>query len=158
MPGGRAVITDASASEQAGNDREDAGRGHCLAASGQPRLQIVLQADEGEAERDGLEVFAVGQALRAKAVGENAADRGNERTAAGEEDAVDRVDRHTLGCEEPVDGLLDPGDVRGDPALEIRSRNRPLDREIAKAERISLGSVAASLTRSLAKLSRAEAR
>src|ERR1700720_137407 len=104
------------------------------ALSGEPGIEIVLETDQGEAERDRLEVFAIRQPVGAKPRLEDTAHRRNERTAAGEEHAVDIVDPQPLSVEQIVDGFFDPLDIVRDPPLEIRARNFPLDIDVTELE------------------------
>src|SRR5690348_16031316 len=53
----------------------------------EPRLQIILKPDQGEAERDRLEVFAIREPVGAKPSLEYTAHYRNEGTAAGKEHA-----------------------------------------------------------------------
>ena len=101
---------------------------------GEPGIEIVLKTDQGEAERDRLEVFAIRQPIGAKPRLEDPAHRRNERTPAGEEHPVDIVDPHLLSVEQIVDGFFDPLDVGRDPPLEIRARNFPLNIDVTELE------------------------
>ena len=99
----------------------------------EPGFQIVLKPDQRKVKRDRLEVFAVREPVCAEPLLEDATDRGDERAAAGQKHAVDLVAPHTLGVEQPVDGLSDAPDVVGDPTLEIRARNLLLDIDVNRA-------------------------
>src|SRR5215469_11367590 len=104
------------------------------ALSGEPGIEIVLKTDQGEAERDRLEVFAARQKVGAKPRLEYTAHRRNERTAAGEEHSVDIVDPHPLSVEQIVDGFFDSLDIVRDPPLEIGARNFPLNIDVTELE------------------------
>ena len=79
--------------------------------------------------------FAAGRdLLTSKARLEHPPDRGHQRGAAGQEDPVDRIrfGRRRRQC--PVHRLLDPGEVGGDPVLEIGAFYIRFDRQAAALE------------------------
>ena len=79
-------------------------------------------------------MFAVCQPIRPKSGLKHATNRGNERAAAGQENPINLVDRHAFPLQQLVDGLLDPGDVVGNPALKILTGDLLLDIELAEPE------------------------
>ena len=74
-----------------------------------------LRGAEGQAVGDRGELVAGANAIVAEARLEDAADGGNERAAAGEEDAIDLAGIDTGGLEERVDGVLDGLQIVCDP-------------------------------------------
>ena len=93
------------------------------ALSGEPGIEIILKANQGEAERDRLEVFAI----RSRS-GPNRVSK-IRRTAGMNElppvrNTLSISSTRTLSVvEQIVDGFFDPLDVVPDPPLEIRARN-----------------------------------
>ena len=95
---------------------------------GAPGAEVPLLAHQGQARGDGFQLRAGLDLRRPEAALEDRAHRRHQGRAAGQEDPVDAVGRQVGVGQRLVDGGLDRGQLRRDPALEgRRARTPPFD-------------------------------